>query len=271
MVVPPDGWLTRVEWLDRASSTNDVVMSWLGGGTPEVCVAFADEQTAGRGRNGRSWTAPPGTGLLGSVGFTPTWLAPVEEWRLAAIVSLAMAAAGESVAHLAPGTIRLKWPNDLVAGDVETGEVRKLAGVLGETEGLGTSESRAVIGIGLNAGWAPSDFPRDLAASMTSLAQLSPGRRIDRDTLADAFLVGLAPLVRALRDGQFPAAAWRARQLTNGSTVRLEWPDGTAETVLAEDVDTETGALLVRAPGETGQPRAVVVGEIRHVRVGGVV
>src|SRR5687768_17356715 len=128
MVVPPDGWLTRVEWLDRASSTNDVVMSWLRSGTPEVCVAFADEQTAGRGRNGRSWTAPPGTGLLGSVGFTPAWLAPVEEWKLAAIVSLAMAAAGESVAHLPPGAIRLKWPNDLVAGDVDTGEVRKLAG-----------------------------------------------------------------------------------------------------------------------------------------------
>jgi biotin-(acetyl-CoA carboxylase) ligase len=195
----------------------------------------------------------------------------VEEWKLAAIVSLAMAGAGETVAHLAPGTIRLKWPNDLVARDAETGEVRKLAGVLGETEGLGTTESRAVIGIGLNAGWAPSDFPRDLAASMTSLAQLAPGRRIDRDNLADAFLDGLEPLVEALRDGQFPAAAWRGRQLTNGNTVRLEWPDGTAEIVLAEDVDTDTGALLVRAPGETGQPRSVVVGEIRHVRVGGVV
>jgi BirA family biotin operon repressor/biotin-[acetyl-CoA-carboxylase] ligase len=271
MVVPPNGWLARLEWLDRAGSTNDVVLGWLRTGTPEVCVAFADEQTAGRGRNGRSWTAPPGAGLLGSVGFTATWLEPLETWKLAAIVSLAMAAAGESVARLTTGTIRLKWPNDLVVSDQETGEVRKLAGVLGETEGLGTPESRAVVGIGLNAGWAPSDFPRDLAPAMTSLAQLSPGRRIDRENLADAFLVGLAPLVEGLRKGQFPAGAWRARQLTNGSVVRLEWPDGTAETVLAEDVDAETGALLVRDPGEDGPPRSVVVGEIRHVRVGGAV
>jgi BirA family biotin operon repressor/biotin-[acetyl-CoA-carboxylase] ligase len=271
MIVPPHGWLTRLEWLDRVGSTNDVVMGWLRDGTGEVCVAFADEQSAGRGRNGRSWTAPAGAGLLGSIGFTPTWLEPLEEWKLAAIVSLAMAAAGESVARLPPGTIRLKWPNDLVARDQESGDIRKLAGVLGETAGLGTPESRAVIGIGLNAGWAPSDFPRDLAPAMTSLAQLSPGRRIDRETLADAFLVGLAPLVEGLRNGQFPGAAWRARQLTNGSVVRLEWPDGTAETVLAEDVDTDTGALLVREPGNNGPARSVVVGEIRHVRVGGVV
>jgi BirA family transcriptional regulator, biotin operon repressor / biotin---[acetyl-CoA-carboxylase] ligase len=271
MVVPPDGWLSRLEWLDRAGSTNDVVMRWLRDGTPQVCVAIADEQTAGRGRNGRSWTAPAGAGLLASAGFTPTWLEPVEDWKLAAIVSLAMATAAESVARLAPGTIRLKWPNDLVAQSEPNGAVGKLAGVLGETEGLGTPEARAVIGIGINAAWAPSDFPRDLAASMTSLAGLSPGRRIDREVLADAFLGELGGLVEALREGRFPADAWRARQLTNGNLVRLEWPDGRAETVVAEDVDTSTGALLVRAPGDTGRPRSVVVGEIRHVRIGGVV
>ncbi len=271
MVVPGHGWLTRLEWLDRAASTNDVVMGWLRAGEWEVCVAFADEQTAGRGRNGRSWTAPPGAGLLGSVGFRPTWLEPLHEWRLAAIVSLAMAAAGETVARLAPGTIRLKWPNDLVARDRETGAVRKLAGVLGETEGLGTHDALAVIGIGLNAGWAPSDFPRDLAGSMTSLAELAPGRRIDREVVADHFLAGLGGLVEDLRAGSFPADAWRSRQLTNGTTVRIEWPDGSDEIAVAEDVDTETGALLVRGADDGDTPRSVVVGEIRHVRVGGVV
>ena len=62
-----------------------------------------------------------------------------------------MADAAEEVAGLAPGTIRLKWPNDLVVeGD---GGVRKLAGVLGETDGLGTDDPRAVVGIGINADW----------------------------------------------------------------------------------------------------------------------
>src|SRR5690242_12769722 len=76
------GWLARIERFDVVGSTNDVVMGWLRGGTPEVCVATADEQSAGRGRNGRSWTAPTGASLLLSAGFCPTWLAPEQAWRL---------------------------------------------------------------------------------------------------------------------------------------------------------------------------------------------
>ena len=111
---PATSWLARLEWFDLVGSTNDVVAGWLRHGTPEVCVAIAGEQSAGRGRNGRTWTAPAGASLLMSVGFTPTWLAPEHAWRLGAIVSLAMAEAAEEVARIAAGTVRLKWPNDLV-------------------------------------------------------------------------------------------------------------------------------------------------------------
>ena len=71
--------------------------------TPEVCLAVADEQTEGRGRHGRTWTAPPGAALLGSLGFRPTWLAPDRAWRLAAVVALAMCDAAEDVAGSPPG------------------------------------------------------------------------------------------------------------------------------------------------------------------------
>ncbi len=138
----------------------------------------ADEQTAGRGRDGRTWQAPPGAAppLLASASGR-TWLAPDRTWQLAAIVSLAMADAAEEVAVLSDRAIRLKWPNDLV---VETGgEVRKLGGVLGETIGLGTGDPRAIVGIGLNADWAAAEFPPELAATMTSLREASSGRPID--------------------------------------------------------------------------------------------
>ena len=69
----------------------------------------------------------------------------------------------------------------------------------------------------------------------------------------------------------FRRRQWRRRQLTNGLLVRLERPDGSAETVSAVDVDPNTGALLVRSPGDTGSTHPVLVGEIRHLRVGGVV
>ena len=265
------GWLSRFERFDAVSSTNDIVAGWLGEGTPEVCVATADVQTAGRGRHDRTWSAPAGAALLASIGFRPTWLDPEHAWRLAAVVTLTMAEACEIAAGLRAGSVQLKWPNDLVAIDARSGDVRKLAGVLGETDGLGTKDARAVIGIGVNADWKPEDFPPDLATTMTSLAELAPGQLIDREVIIHVFLERLEPATAQLRAGTFPADAWRTRQLTNGVPVRLEWPDGRAETVSAVDVDVETGALLVGELGGGGQQRTVLVGEIRHLRLGGIV
>ena len=280
MAAPHDvvaaAWLSRFERFDVVGSTNDVVSGWLREGTPEVCVAVADVQSAGRGRNGRKWAAPPGAGVLVSVGFRPTWLDVGHTWRLGAIASLAMAEAAEISSALRSGTIRLKWPNDLVALDRDSGYVRKLAGMLGETDGLGTDDARAVIGVGINVDWSREKFPAELADTMTSLTDLA-GRTVDREVVLYVFLERLERAIAALREGRFPAEEWSRRQLTNGTIVILDGPDGTSETVVAEDVDTETGALLVRdldgAPasgGNEGPLRSVVVGEIHHLRLGGV-
>ena len=264
-------WLSRYERFDVVGSANDVVAGWLREGTPEVCVAITDVQTNGRGRHQRSWEAPPGAALLASVGFRPTWLQPEHAWRLSAIVTLTMAEACEVAAGLPAGTVQLKWPNDLVAIDARSGDVRKLAGVLGETDGLGTEDARAVIGIGVNAEWKPEDFPKGLATTMTSLVELAPGQLIDREVILHVFLDNLRDAVSTLRDGTFPSEQWRWRQLTNGVAVRLEWPDGTSETVSAVDVDAESGALIVGELGGGGPQRPVLAGEIQHLRLGGIV
>ncbi|MEA2630384.1 MAG: BirA family transcriptional regulator, partial [Chloroflexota bacterium] len=215
----------RREQFGDVTSTNDIVRDWLTHGEPEVCLAVADRQSAGRGRAGRTWVAPDGAALLLSLGFRPAWLAPNRTWRLAAIVALAMADAAEVVAGLPAGSVRLKWPNDLVvedggADDPRAGTGRKLAGLLGETDGLGTPEPRATIGIGINVAWPAATFPADLADAMTSLDELSGGRRIERDEVLDAFLERSGIAVGALRVGEFDAAGWMARQLTTGRTVR---------------------------------------------------
>ncbi|HEY0443063.1 MAG TPA: biotin--[acetyl-CoA-carboxylase] ligase [Candidatus Limnocylindrales bacterium] len=277
-------FLSRQERFAVVASTNDVVRGWLADGTPEVCLAIADEQSAGRGRDGRTWHAPSGAALLMSLGFRPTWLPPDRAWRLAATASLAMADAAEEVAGLPDGTIRLKWPNDLVveAGAASvalddlpateaaaaldaTGEWLKLAGVLGESDGLGTGEPRVVIGLGINAGWQPKDFPPELAAGMTSLYEASRGRPIDLALLLDAFLGRLEMRVAALRAGRFDLADWHARQAATGRDVRLEMPDGSVATVRALDVDSDTGALVVADAG-TGAERHVLSGDVRHLR-----
>ena len=275
-------FLARHERFDRVTSTNDVVRAWLAEGTPEVSLAVADEQTAGRGREGRRWLAPPGSALLLSLGFRPSWLDPERVWRLAAVVSLAMADAAEEVAGLPDRAIRLKGPNDLVieldgepaaALDVlsrdpahDPTHVRKVAGVLGETDGLGTADPHVVVGLGINADWPATDFPADLAASMTSLREASRGRRIDVAILLDAFLRRLEARVEALRGGRFDVADWSDRQLTTGRLIRLEQPEG-MEIVRALGVEARTGALIVADPTAIGGERHVHVGEIRHVRL----
>ena len=269
-------FLARQERFERIGSTNDAVRAWLAAGTPEVCLAVADEQTAGRGRAGRTWVAPPGAALLLSVGFRPAWLAPGHAWRLAAVVSLAMADAAEDSAGLRDRAIRLKWPNDLVmeadapehdGTGLGGGAIRKLGGVLGETDSLGTDDPRVVVGIGLNAGWARRDFPPAIAPEMTSLGEASGGRPIDRALLLDGFLSRLEARVEALRAGRFPIDDWTARQITTGRIVRLEGHGRAPEEARALGLDPATGALLVADPTAPGGERAVHAGDVIHARL----
>jgi BirA family biotin operon repressor/biotin-[acetyl-CoA-carboxylase] ligase len=282
-------FLARREQFAVVGSTNDVVRGWLADGTPEVCLAIADEQTAGRGRDGRTWVAPAGGALLLSLGFRPTWSPADRVWRLAAVVSLAMADAAEDIAGMPNGTIRLKWPNDLVveragrssgewlaAASPSTAEgseaaqrsdVRKLAGVLGETDGLGGPDPRAIIGIGMNTDWAAGAFPPELADSMTSLREISDGGGAGHAALLEAFLGRLELGIEGLRADRFDADAWADRQLTTGREVELIAPDGAVTTVRALGVDGMTGALMVEDGRATSGRRQVVVGEIRHVRL----
>jgi BirA family biotin operon repressor/biotin-[acetyl-CoA-carboxylase] ligase len=260
-------FISRQERFDRVGSTNDVVRGWLAEGTPEVCLAVAAEQTAGRGRDGRTWQAPPGAGFLCSIGFRPTWLAPDRAWRLAAIVSLAMADAAEEVGGLTDRSVRLKWPNDLV---IEAGgTVRKLGGVLGETIGLGTSDPRVIIGLGLNGDWAAADFPPELAGSMTSLLVASSGRPVDLPALFAAFIDRVETRTIALRDGHFDVADWTSRQLTSGRPVRLELPDGSAQETRALGVDVLSGGLVIEDLEAAGGERTILTGEIQHLRLPG--
>ncbi len=264
MVTAAPPLLSRIERFERVGSTNDVVRDWLAAGTQEVAVAVADEQTQGRGREARRWIAPAGAALLLSLGFRPSWLAADRTWRLAATISLAMAEAAEGAAGVAPGTIRLKWPNDLVV-ETATG-VRKLAGVLGESVGLGTDDPRVVVGIGVNAGWAREDFPAELAETMTSLHELARGRSIDRERLLVGFLAGFETRYAALRRDEFDQPAWAGRQATTGRQITIETAGGRREQATALDVDAATGALVI---GGANGPRSISSAEIVHVRLAG--
>ena len=134
-------------------STNERARELAETGAPSGTVVTADEQTAGRGRHGRRWSAPPGAALLCSVILRPLEARHV---LLPLAVPLAVCEAAEA---LAPVECRVKWPNDVWLRE------RKLAGVLIEAR----PPEWAVIGVGLNLAIADDEFPPDLRWPATSL------------------------------------------------------------------------------------------------------
>ncbi len=262
-VTSATAFVSRLERFDRVDSTQRIVREWLDAeDVPEVAVAVADVQTEGRGRQGRGWSAQPGTALLVSSGFRPRALPLRRGWRLPAVVALAMLDAAEDAAGLRDGTLWLKWPNDIVADGVD-GRLRKVAGVLGEAVARDDSVGSAVVGVGINAEWPASRFPPDLAPMMTSLSELSGGRPVDRDALLEGFLLRLEARYEALGSGRFDSGGWSARQRTTGRRVEVS----TGSEVLdgrAVGVDPETGGLLLEGAGGV---RVVDSGDVIRCRL----
>lgn len=207
-------------------STNERARELAAGGAPGGTVVTASEQTAGRGRQGRSWSAPAGKALLCSA-----ILAPLDERHglLPLSVPLAVCEAAEA---LGAGACQVKWPNDVWV------EGRKLAGILIEAR----PPDWAVIGIGLNLTIEPEEFPPELRATATSVGSgAGPG-----EALA-AVCEALDRWVEA--DDEAVLAEFEARNALRGREIR--WTGAGEGTGLVERVD-ERGNLVVRlASGET--------------------
>jgi BirA family transcriptional regulator, biotin operon repressor / biotin---[acetyl-CoA-carboxylase] ligase len=192
-------------------STNERAKELAVAGAPHGTLVTADEQTAGRGRQGREWTAPPRSAVLMSL-----VLRELDE-RLPLTAAVA-------VCDALPVDAAIKWPNDVWI------DGRKVAGILVEGR---PQEGWAVLGIGLNVG--TERFPDDLADTATSL-RLAGLRRSPEEVLRDV-LSSLdewlgAPAARVLE-------AWRSRDALKGERVR--WSDGEG---VAGGID-DSGALVV--------------------------
>jgi BirA family transcriptional regulator, biotin operon repressor / biotin---[acetyl-CoA-carboxylase] ligase len=256
---------TDIRHFESIDSTNRYLLEEARGGAPDGLVAVADHQSAGRGRLGRRWEAPPGSNLLMSVLLRPDL--PAGHRHLAsAVVALA---AADAVATVTGLTVGIKWPNDLLGPDG-----RKLAGVLAEADVAGpaadgaTPRAPIVVGIGINVNWPrdDSDLPDGLLGSATSLLW-ELGRPVDRAALLDALLDALEPRAADLDTGPGRArqsADFRARCTTIGTLVGVELADERFEGVAADL--TPEGHLVVEVDDGT---RTVVTGDVVHVRPAG--
>lgn len=229
-------WQDSVLWFETIDSTNTRAKELASQGAPHGTVLIADHQTGGRGRRGRSFHSPAGTGIYVSIILRPGCV-PQELMHLTCAAAVAMCDAVENSCGIRPG---IKWTNDLVWGK------RKLAGILTE---LGLSSAGkvdyAIIGVGLNCGQEESDFPEDIRAIAGSLHSVT-GKPIDRALVAAAMMDALYRMDRQLlTEKEAILGRYRADCITLGKEISLVKADGTVRYGTALDIDDE-GALIVR-------------------------
>jgi BirA family biotin operon repressor/biotin-[acetyl-CoA-carboxylase] ligase len=240
-----------VEFHAEIGSTNDRARAALGQPGGDGLAVVADLQTAGRGRRGRTWISPAGANLLFSIALRPA-VAPGLAGLLGIAVALAVRDACEEVAPDAGLAIR--WPNDVVDRDG-----RKVAGLLVETALEGGELVEAVIGIGINVNWLPSEMPPEIEGRATSLLALT-GAEIDRVDLLRRVLDALGAELSALEHGEAPLARLRASSWLDGRWVEVETGAETVSGRVAGIADD--GSLLLDA--DLGR-MALSVGEVARV------
>lgn len=228
---------SRIHYLRRVSSTNDVASELAYQGAPEGTVVVAEAQDEGRGRLRRRWFSPPG-GLWISVILRPRG-GPIDALRITLTAGLSVV---EVLRDLYDLKATIKWPNDVRV------KSRKICGVLSEMDSIEDQMDHVVLGFGLNAN--VNEFPEELGEEATSLIR-ELGKKVSLFELSKELLKGLEKWYLVLqRDGFEPILKeWVKHSDTLGRRVRFKDQEGLREgEAFGVDLD---GSLLVKIEGET--------------------
>jgi BirA family biotin operon repressor/biotin-[acetyl-CoA-carboxylase] ligase len=258
---PPTRWIgARLEVFDEVDSTNLVAEKLGHQGAPDGTLVFADRQTAGRGRLGRSFFSPGGRSLYFSLLLRPALaLEHLHRHVFAAAVAVASTA---SAALPARCQVEIKWPNDVLI------DGRKTSGINLHVHTDGGRVVFAVLGVGVNVNLRADEVPEELRAIATSLA-IAGGKSLDRVGFAEQLLAQLEREIDLIRDDDFPAVLERFRKSFRmaGARVRIGGP-GVAREVIGTvlGVDGE-GALLLRPlDGGPESVERVLAGDVTILR-----
>lgn len=234
----PAGWAGMLTRLDSVASTQEAAKALAEQDAPEGTAVMAEEQTAGRGRQGRKWHSPKGKGIWMSVVLRPS--IPLQATpQLTILAGAAVCAAIRRMTGVETG---IKWPNDLLVRG------RKLCGILLESSVGPGGLQYTIAGIGISANLEAGDYPAELGEVATSLL-IESGGPVDRERLAMEVLAELQKRYgQFLEEGLPPIAAlWEDMSVTLGRTIVYRTPEGPREGTavgLAGD-----GGLLVREHG----------------------
>ncbi|MCP4870936.1 MAG: biotin--[acetyl-CoA-carboxylase] ligase [Proteobacteria bacterium] len=242
----------RIERFGSVDSTNRLLSERAHDGAPAGLVIVADAQTAGRGRQGRTWTSEAGQGLYVSILRRPA-VPATEAWRWTLLAGLAARAA--VAPHLGGAGAWLKWPNDLFVG------TRKLGGILCELRSTGGAIDGIVVGIGINLRPPGGGWPPDLSSRATSLLEQGAPDGL-RDRVLKSLITSLEQLERELaRSGgaaDLMAQARDAMAPMIGRSASVEL-GGAVQTVVVTGL-ADSGALEVLDEG--GAARTLLAGDV---------
>ncbi|MCP2031654.1 BirA family biotin operon repressor/biotin-[acetyl-CoA-carboxylase] ligase [Okibacterium sp. HSC-33S16] len=252
---------SQLDVLESSPSTNDELVARAGRGPaeqPHFSVVVTGTQTAGRGRLGRHWTAPPGTSLAVSVLVRPGPTFPLDAlgW-LPLAAGLAMTRAINATLG-DRATARVKWPNDVLV------DGSKICGVLSEL--VDPATGAVVIGAGVNLSIVDEDLPVPTATSLVIAGVPDP----DADRVLADYLTELASLLESLFDARGDAASSGLQKAvtescsTVGERVQVELPAGNILTGIARGIDA-SGRIVVQADGSPDLT-PISAGDITHLR-----
>jgi BirA family biotin operon repressor/biotin-[acetyl-CoA-carboxylase] ligase len=242
----------QIEMHRQVASTNDVAKQAGRRGDAEGFVVVAEEQLQGRGRLGRTWSAPPGSSVLCSVLLRPRF-SPQHAFYLT--ISAALAIYRALGRYRLDMTHSIKWPNDVMVNG------RKVAGVLSEGELVGEDWSFAVVGFGINVNLDSEELEalRAVAPQATSLSE-EWGEVVDRTALLVGVLSELEGLYLVLQNGQFAPIfdEWAAALVTIGRRVSVDYGSGrmSGRAVRVE----RDGSLVIRT--NSGLERSLLAGDV---------
>ena len=269
-LVAPQGPLAQLDVVAETGSTNTDLADKARlrpADVPDLSVLTAEMQTAGKGRLGRTWIAPPQSSLFVSTLLRPVNAAgrPLPTSSYGWLSLLAALALAESVAGRTGVEARLKWPNDVMV------DGRKLAGVLAQlvVDSSGAPPA-VVVGVGMNVSLTDEDLPVPTATSLL----MEYASTTDRNILLEDYLRGLAAKYREFRavdgdasqlwtDGTSLREKISARMVTLGQQVRAELPGGEALTGRAVALDAHGSLVMV---DEAGERHEIVAGDVVHLR-----
>jgi BirA family biotin operon repressor/biotin-[acetyl-CoA-carboxylase] ligase len=238
-----------IQVFEQTTSTNDVAERLARDGVREGVVVFAESQTKGRGRLGRTWLSPTRKGLWFSVLLRPN-LRPQETTQLTVISATALRRAITTVTGL---VAEIKWPNDLLMGG------KKTAGILTELSAELDRVRHVILGIGVDVNLDGDGFSPELRKTATSL-RLETGRAISRAELAVEILRELDRDYARIGAGKFSEIAdeWESACVTMGKNVLVHTGEHRFRG-RAESLDDD-GALLIRT--EHGHLERVIGGDV---------